>query len=631
MSLGQDDMGQENQMGLLESRFQAIVDRQVDGIVVVDPENRVCYINPAAETLLNYRGKRIGETFGWNLKPNETIEVEVIQSETAVRTMQLQSTRTQWDGQRAYLISVRDVSERRRKEDQLKKAVEAAEQRAADLEAMKFVADQLNQAALLEEAVQSSLDTILSLVDAHAAWILLPDESGGTRLIANYNRSSLLRSEKRMLASGFHCKGLERHLAGELDGATLIKSADCMRSAGLSPNLPDEHYSVPLSIKNKPIGVLNISLKQDKELDVREVQLLNTVSQQLALTIERSLPLAGSNEALRKEEILKKVSRTVSSSLDLPTVLQNILRLAVDLVGCEAGSLGLLTPNKQHLTFLSNFPGSMRQHTLNKNGDVLWNVVQSGESILIPDAGAIEEKLPNRFALRAKSLIIAPIVVGRDILGVLVLYNTTPGKALNEFDQSLAGTLGQQAGIAVQNAQLFFEVQQLTVTDPLTGLNNQKSFINQAVRELERTWRYKRPLSIISILIDDIRGINENYGRESGDEVLQVLARVLVEGLRRVDVMGRYTGNNFIILLPETDLTGAREVAERIRRKVEDARVDTQKGPVHFSISLGVAGLSDSEVIDLERFMDRANQALYSAVQTGGNKVLAWESGNRII
>jgi diguanylate cyclase (GGDEF)-like protein len=631
MSLGEDDMGQESQMGMLESRFQAIVDRQVDGIVVVDPENRVHYINPAAEQLLNYRIKGMGELFGWDLKPNETIEVEVIHPEMGARTVQLQSARTEWDGQRAYLISIKDVSERRHTETQLKKAVEAAEKRAAELEATKFVADQLNQAALLEEAVQSSLNTILSLVEASAAWILLPEESGSTRLIASYSHNSLLRSEKRMLGPRFHCKGLDLQLSGELVKPTLIKSADCMQSAGLSPDLPDEHYSVPLSIKNKPVGVLNITLEKGKQLDEREMQLLNTVSQQLAITIQRSLPFATSAEALRSEEILKRVSRTVSSSLDLPTVLQNILRLAVDLVGCEAGSLGLLTQNKQHLTFLSNLPGNIRQHTLNKNNDVLWKVVQSGESVLIPRVDVIEEKLPSSFAARAKSLIIAPIMIGRDVLGVLALYNSSQDKALNEFDQSLAGTLGQQAGIAVQNAQLFFEVQQLTVIDPLTGLNNQKSFINHAVRELERTWRYKRPLSIISILIDDIRGINEDYGRETGDEVLQVLARVLTEGLRRVDVMGRYTGNNFVIMLPETDLAGAREVAERIRRKVENARVESEKGTVRFSISLGVAGISDSEVIDLERFMDRANQALYSAVQTGGNKVLAWESGNRIV
>ena len=141
---------------------------------------------------------------------------------------------------------------------------------------------------------------------------------------------------------------------------------------------------------------------------------------------------------------------------------------------------------------------------------------------------------------------------------------------------------------------------------------------------MERAWRYKRPLSILSVVIDDIRSLNDQYGREIGDRIMQILGQICTESLRKVDVIGRYTGSNFIILLPETDEVGARDVAERLRMKAEGWRLGTSEGTVHFTISLGIAGLVNNEVLDLERFIDRANQALYTALQAGGNRALVW-------
>jgi diguanylate cyclase (GGDEF)-like protein len=316
--------------------------------------------------------------------------------------------------------------------------------------------------------------------------------------------------------------------------------------------------------------------------------------------------------------------------MDLPAVLQNVLNLAVELVGAEAGTMGLLTPNRQNLTFLTNFPESASQQTLVTDDNLIWQTVEKGESALLVGKETLQETLPRNFCSDAQSLVLVPIIFGRQTLGVLALYTLGAGKELNAFDLAIAESLGQQAGVAVWNAQLFFEVQQLAITDPLTGLNNQKSFINHAVRELERTWRYKRPLSIISIVIDDIRSINEKFGRENGDRVIQVLGRICSDSLRRVDVLGRYTGNNFIAMLPETKLESAREVAERLRSKVQAYTYEVVEGSVTFTISLGVANLVESEMIDLERFIDRANQALYTAVQMGGNRTLVWEPGNLI-
>ncbi len=608
-----------------DSDYRSILDIQKEGVIVLDQEKNVRFINPAAAALLDVTAPdMLGQVFPLEIVEGETRDTKVDPAGTKWVRMNCQEA--QWEGKKAYFVQLKDISERKREEEMLRQAVDAAEARASELEALKFVADQLNQAALLEDSIQSGLETVLALVNAEASWVLLPEETGNIRLIASYSDAFLLKSEKRTLSPAFRCDGLDRIMRGELDEPELIRNAGCMREAGISQNLTPEHYTVPLLIRGEPIGALNIVLGKDKTLNVQDNKLLKTISQQFAIAIQRSMPLSSTVTSNKFGQALSQVSRTISSALDLPAVLQNVLRLAIELVGAEAGSLGLLTPNQTSITFLTNLPETASQQNLLKSDNIVWQVITRGKSALLV-GDDLHPHMPKHFCEGAKSLILSPVIAGRQVLGVLALYTTGNEKTLNAFDQAIAESLGQQAGIAVQNAQLYFEVQQLTITDPLTGLNNQKSFINQAVRELERAWRYKRSLSIISFVIDDIRSINERFGRESGDRILQSIGRITTESLRRVDVVGRYNGNNFIILLPETESENAREVAERLRTKVEAFRFDTPMGTVTYTISLGIAGMVENEVIDLERLIDRANQALYTAVQEGGNRTFIWQRG----
>lgn len=607
--------------------YQSILELQEEGIIVLDHDGLVKYINPAACAMLNRTAQEIlGELFPYEIKIGSPQNIAV--DETEEKWVQVRSRELTLEGKRAFFVQIKDLSDRKREEELLHQAVEAAEARASELEALKFVADQLNQAALLEEAIQSGLETVLSLINAIAAWVLLPEENGNIRMIASYSNASFLKSERRTLSPTFRCHGMDLVMDGELTEPQLIRDASCMEGCGLSLSLGDEHYTVPLQIHGAPIGALNLVMPEGNSLSPQDSRLLKTISLQFSIAIQRSMPLS-SAASNKYGQALSEVSRTISSALDLPAVLQNVLKLAVEIVGAEAGSLGLLNQNRVNLTFLSNLPETISQQNLVKSDNIVWSVVEKGKSILLVGAD-LQKQLPRNFCPGARSLIISPVIAGRKVLGILALYTTGEEKELNAFDQAIAESLGQQAGIAVQNAQLFFEVQQLTITDPLTGLNNQKSFINQAVRELERTWRYKRPLSLISLVIDDIRTLNDRHGREIGDRILHALGRVCTESLRRVDVVGRYTGNNFVILLPETELNGARDVAERLRSKVDSLRLDSPEGHVTFTVSLGVAGLQDNEVIDLERFIDRANQALYTAVQAGGNRTLVWEGEGKI-
>ncbi|EAT11976.1 diguanylate cyclase [Bermanella marisrubri] len=155
-------------------------------------------------------------------------------------------------------------------------------------------------------------------------------------------------------------------------------------------------------------------------------------------------------------------------------------------------------------------------------------------------------------------------------------------------------------------------------TDPLTGLYNRRFFFEQAQRELERVQRNETDASFIILDIDHFKKVNDEYGHLVGDDVLEGLAKLFKETFRKVDLCCRFGGEEFVICLPDTDTEGALLVAERTRKKVEELSFNTEKGPLHVTISLGVS--SANENTTLEDMLKRADDALYQAKQNGRNR-----------
>jgi diguanylate cyclase (GGDEF)-like protein len=142
-----------------------------------------------------------------------------------------------------------------------------------------------------------------------------------------------------------------------------------------------------------------------------------------------------------------------------------------------------------------------------------------------------------------------------------------------------------------------------------------------AQREYERARRYQRTLSALMIDLDHFKRVNDTYGHPIGDQVLAALADCCLKDLRPSDLFGRYGGEEFLVLLPETDHTQALEVAERLRKKVEKILLDTPRGPVNITVSVGVATLAKETDLDLDRLIIQADDALYAAKAAGRNQV----------
>ncbi len=169
--------------------------------------------------------------------------------------------------------------------------------------------------------------------------------------------------------------------------------------------------------------------------------------------------------------------------------------------------------------------------------------------------------------------------------------------------------------VLVQN-----QLTELNRRDPLTGLYNRRHLADQLAIEFERARRYRRPLTLMMLDIDEFKDVNDRWGHPFGDEVIRVVAKVLVQELRAVDFAARYGGEEFCCFLPETSVQSASVVAERIRQRIVDMKVNHPEATVSVTVSVGIAE-RDADVADADSLLRLADDALYQAKSGGRNRV----------
>jgi diguanylate cyclase (GGDEF)-like protein len=166
------------------------------------------------------------------------------------------------------------------------------------------------------------------------------------------------------------------------------------------------------------------------------------------------------------------------------------------------------------------------------------------------------------------------------------------------------------------------KIKEVSDTDELTGLYNMRAFGALLQRSLRQAARHSQPLSLAMIDSDNLKAINDSYGHDAGNKLLVQMVNRIRDGVRSSDTIARYGGDEFLVLLPQTGPTGALEVAERVRRTIEDARIDIGGHIARTTVSIGVVTYP-ADGADLATIMDKVDRALYKAKQAGKNRVVA--------
>ena len=253
------------------------------------------------------------------------------------------------------------------------------------------------------------------------------------------------------------------------------------------------------------------------------------------------------------------------------------------------------------------------------NGAIVDQVVRTGVPYV--DNGYVFE-IKGPFGAEGhfiRSVLCLPLIYQNEKIGVIEALNKVGG-VFTEEDRALLDMLVSALAVAIGTMRMFDEAECLTITDDLTKLYNYRYLMQYLEAEVKRCLRYKKMVSLLFIDVDGFKRINDTFGHLVGSRALAEIGQVLRKILRETDVVGRYGGDEFVVVLPETPLNGAMVIAERIRKKVEDYEFVAQDLSIHLTISLGVANCP-KHTLTAEGLIKKADAAMYRAKELSKNSI----------
>lgn len=345
----------------------------------------------------------------------------------------------------------------------------------------------------------------------------------------------------------------------------------------------------------------------------------------LARTLRYAIERKRIEDALRRSNaelaVLFHVSSTVSRSIDMQGLLADIIDTVtgMEILGLQRQGAILTVEDDGSLRLAHEIGHSlvfMEAHQRLQVGECLCGMVAKSGEMLV-SAGAFEDARHTiRYAgMRDHGHIAIPLKSRERVVGVLCL-DTAVGIQVSDSERKMLLSIGEQIGIALENSRLYEETRRLALHDPLTGLANRRHLDIVAESSLARARRYGTPFALLLLDLDHFKLFNDTHGHNAGDQLLVAVANAMKKEVRETSLVVRYGGEEFLVLLSDTDLTAAMAVAERIRIKVQEKTGVT--------VSLGVSWARDADS-PLAELIAAADMALYQAKNSGRNRVVSAE------
>jgi diguanylate cyclase (GGDEF)-like protein len=376
------------------------------------------------------------------------------------------------------------------------------------------------------------------------------------------------------------------------------------------------YVGVPIIMRGKPAGVM-AALNYDCEhvYDQRDLDVLQTAAGQVAVAVENARLFAEEQRRARYLGFLNNVSRTAISSQDAEQMLDEIVREIQANFRYDHIGIGMLDYVTKEIEIKAE-AGSTAQglgRRLPLGTGVIGKVARSNEMMLVPNTGQshLMTLLPD-----ARSVLCLPLTYGETLLGVLNVESRREN-AFPDQEVLILRTLADLLATAVHNAFVFQKLQQQSITDGLTGIKTRRFFLEAVTAEWKRASRSGRPFSVVLADMDKFKEVNDKMGHLEGDLVLARVGRLLEQKCRQSNVVARYGGDEFVILMPETGVEQAQILSERLRLWIA---TDPMLNERHITGSFGVASypLHGSTVEEIIRVADAG---MYVSKHAGGNQV----------
>jgi len=329
---------------------------------------------------------------------------------------------------------------------------------------------------------------------------------------------------------------------------------------------------------------------------------LERKKQELGILLETSVALSGT---LKLEETFQIIENMLQKLIDAQTIIIFIVK---EIEGEEQFSVEWVRgPYSEYLLTFKHF-------SLNPEESLLGFVAKKKESILITDTEIQRE--PKPLIKYERSEMAAPLLQKDELIGILYMGDSAP-HSFNKEDLDLLTTIANQSAIAITNARLYEETHNMAITDGLTKLYTHRYFQERLAEEIKKARYYNSNVSLIMIDTDHFKEYNDTYGHPEGDQLLKEICEILKSYVRQKDVVCRYGGDEFAIILIEADGQTAFNTAERIRQAIQ-LRLNQRE--VKITASIGVASFP-KDASSKEELIKRVDSALYEAKNKGRNRV----------
>ena len=415
--------------------------------------------------------------------------------------------------------------------------------------------------------------------------------------------------------------------AGDLRGTLLGRKTTVITDA--STRLPrlglrgvtGRTLAAPLLTRDEARGAIIVVFDADHVPGPRDERIVGAFADHAALFLEAGSLLRKERQARARATAVARITRMAASRHEPESLLQAVAPELMAASGADRVVLYLKAPRAQVLSAVA-WAGTtpeeeekIGRHNLEPATSLVAALLK-GAPVLFQD----EENPPpvhiHPFA-EATSLLIVPLAVRDQLLGAVSLVSTRRYVHFDGPAIEFLGDIAQQVALGVENARLFLALSQMASTDELTQLANRRRFTEALRRELGRARRTGLPLSLVLVDVDHLKKVNDTFGHPAGDSAIRHVAGALRESRRDTDVVARFGGEEFALLLPGTDHPGAVKAAERVRVRLSTTLVD-MVGQV--TASMGVATWPQDGATE-ERLVWVSDQRLYAAKEGGRNRV----------
>ncbi len=334
-------------------------------------------------------------------------------------------------------------------------------------------------------------------------------------------------------------------------------------------------------------------------------------------------------ERIHEQKILHSISHMLNGNLGLSDLCRNALDLASKVLNADRGCIVLWDKQSTKFeviaerNFQDNETQLIQQDMNNFSRNIVKQCLTDKEVIIInnTDNHVELQDLHSINQFDTRSIAAIPLFKNDKAVGAIYLDSKKLASSFKNEQIPFMETFAAHTSVALNNAQLY----KRAITDDLTHLFTRKYINDRLHLEVERAHRYKRPFSLLLLDIDHFKKVNDTHGHNAGDMVLKAVSNILSNALRETDVAGRFGGEEFIIVLGETDRRGAEIIAERIRKAIEKLEVTVESIKLNVTVSIGVNDYQRQYGHNIQSIIDDTDKALYQAKTSGRNQVVTFK------